>query len=77
MKWSEFVNLHASLVYQTAWRILGQIQWKQGKTLTLLVQTDAMLSWYSRFAYPIPAKYRQEVDAVLEQKLGRTSIESP
>lgn len=66
------IKLHGLL----PWSKIKSYQWKEGKTSTLLVQTSAILSWYSRGAYPIPVKHRDEVDAVLTQKVGKTSTDS-
>ncbi len=66
------IRLHGLL----PWSKIKSYQWKEGKAPTLLVQTDARFSWYSRGAYPIPTKYRNEVDAVLQQKLGNPSTEA-
>lgn len=58
-----------------AWSKFKSYQLAQGEAQTLLVPHDAILSWYSRGAYPIAVKHRDQVEAMLKQEVGKTSTD--
>ena len=60
------IRLHQ---YLLVWESIQSFEWKEGTTPTLLVQTNARFSWYSRGAYPIPEKFRAAVNKLLRQRL--------
>ncbi len=41
IKWSEFVKIHAPPVYQTAWRILGQVQDSEDVVQEVFIEAHA------------------------------------
>lgn len=63
------IKLHHALL---PWKKIKSYEWKEGTNPTLLVQTDSLLAWY-RGAYSIPAKYRDEIDKLLQQYVTHIS----
>lgn len=64
------IKLHHALL---PWKKIKSYEWKDGKNPTLLVHTNSRLVWYSHGAYPIPAKYRDAIDELLQQYVTHDS----
>ena len=64
------IRLHQGLV---PWQRIQSYQWKEGDTPTLLLRINSRWSWYSHGAFPIPAKFRDAVGELLQQKVGQNA----